>query len=194
MRGIDRQGLERAAAQQEVVALWWLGICALKGEFEDVDMARAERFFREAAELGHASAQNRLSKSFLSHLSLEYYQWLRRAALQSNDAAVSLLKHGVSQRLKLYDKGELGSGRILYEIGAALCFGRKSTKSSPPACERVLKLYDQWNNEAKNAVLYWLWLAKDVGVAKDIRLLIADLIWEDRAAWSEKGTEAVASD
>lgn len=49
-----------------------------------------------------------------------------------------------------------------------------------------MRLYTQWLSGAKMGVLCWLWLSKGTGVARDIRLLIADLIWDERAAWSER--------
>ncbi len=32
----------------------------------------------------------------------------------------------------------------------------------------------------------WLWLSAAKNVVKDVRLLVADLIWNDRTAWSER--------
>ncbi len=63
---------------------------------------------------------------------------------------------------------------------------KKQWPVTEKASERAMSLYLRWNEEAKRAVLCWLWLARDKNVVKDIRLLIADLIWEERAAWSER--------
>ncbi len=49
----------------------------------------------------------------------------------------------------------------------------------------VCEIVPQWCAEAKQSVLCWLWLARDLGVVKDVRLLIADLIWDDKEAWTK---------
>ncbi len=96
--------------------------------------------------------------------------------------------------MELFDSG--GSGRILYEIGAAV----KYLKPLPlwnglslgerDACERAMLLYERCNEEGKRGVLCWLWLAREEHVVKDICLLIADVIWSDRTLWSERLTSA----
>ncbi len=53
------------------------------------------------------------------------------------------------------------------------------------AGERAAMLFKQWRDN-RQAVLCWLWIAKQLQIARDIRVLIADLIWKDRAAWSER--------
>lgn len=54
-----------------------------------------------------------------------------------------------------------------------------------PVCERAVGVYRQWLREAKSAVLCWKWMARDLGVAKDIRRIIADLIWQERSLWGD---------
>ncbi len=89
-----------------------------------------------------------------------------------------------------------GSGRILYEIGAAVPVLREQEiwgtldRKEKFACERAAAVYACCNAEAKRAVMCWLWLSPAKNVVKDIRLLIADLVWEERAAWSDLSSNA----
>ncbi len=53
-------------------------------------------------------------------------------------------------------------------------------------CNCALAVYSRCSEEAKRAVLCWLWLSRAKNVMKDIRLLIADLIWSEGATWSEQ--------
>ncbi len=47
-------------------------------------------------------------------------------------------------------------------------------------------MYEYWLGLARQAVYCWLRLSKSLRVTKDVRLLIANLIWEERAEWSER--------
>jgi hypothetical protein len=52
---------------------------------------------------------------------------------------------------------------------------------TPPA--RVYR-YDRWIAMARAAIACWLATARRLGVVKDIRLLIAQKLWDERAEWS----------
>ncbi len=121
--------------------------------------------------------------------SWQRFVWLRRSAIAyewDKNAFVELLRVVEKQT---NENG--GSGRIVCEMGAA--FAARDwwrtlgfSSSTLAACERVIQLHKKWCQEAEMAVLCWLWTARHFGVSKDIRLMIADLIWDDRAAWSEE--------
>lgn len=53
-------------------------------------------------------------------------------------------------------------------------------------CDEAILLFENWCKEAERAILCWLWLARDLGVCKDIRVAVAQLIWDDKAVWSER--------
>ncbi len=184
--------LEKAAAQNEPEAMaalasrWWNGMERARDE------TRARQLWREAAELGHCWSQIEYAMYCCPQDSSEQIIWLRRASVQRNvkgyEAIYCLVKI-VQRQVDLYDEG--GSSRIVFEIGAAFTINASwQSASEDPltirAGERAVKMHQQWRGEAKKAVLCWLWLSRDLGVAKDMRILIADLIWDDRAAWSER--------
>ena len=75
---------------------------------------------------------------------------------------------------------------MLYEIGAAFGEGTESIEEpEKTAVERAIALYTRCNGEASSSVMCWLWLAGEKHMCKDIRLVIADLIWNDRAELSD---------
>jgi hypothetical protein len=113
---------------------------------------------------------------------------MRRAAIQNGDhRARCFVIDATEEQLLLFDKG--GTGRIVFEIGAALS-GMPEWRDGLGAariaeCERAEKMYQQWCDAAKRGIMCWLWLSRIEGVCKDVRLTIASLIWDERAAWSE---------
>ncbi len=181
--------LENALAQGEPEALH-LQACRLFAQIERnaAHEAAAAKFFREGAELGNVDCQYEYGMLCSSRDSLAQFEWLRRAAMQNHFDSICHFVMEAVRFVALYDGG--GSGRIVYEIGAASA-GSNNTwpgmdEKQRAANERAVSLYKLWNEEAKRAVLCWLWLAREKNVVKDIRRLIADLIWEERAAWSER--------
>ncbi len=76
-----------------------------------------------------------------------------------------------------------GSGRIVCEIGAAFaavenCMDLVDKPVNKKACGHAIMLYNQWCDRARRAVLCWLWLSRILRATKDIRVLIADAVWD----------------
>jgi hypothetical protein len=81
------------------------------------------------------------------------------------------------------------NGQIVFEIGSALADipewrQTSGSKTNVSVGNKCVQFFQECCGEAKRTILCWLWLARSEGIAKDVRLLIADLVWEDRAAWS----------
>ncbi len=195
-RGVDSSEhfmwLEKAVAQDEPEAMWLIArrLCSV-GE-DMCDQPNAARLLREAAELGHPWAQYVFAEKCFPRDSVERFAWLRRAATQSGYIGLPELRSSVVEQLLWYDEG--ASGRVVFEIGSAFAGLQTMRKIvvTAPAAERAVQLYEQWCGEAKQAVLCWLWLSRTKGVVHDIRLLIADRVWEEKAAWSERTVLALA--
>ncbi len=182
------QWLEKAASQGDPDGKVWLAALLSKSR-EEGNMLRTKQLIWEAALLGDPFAQFRVSQNCPTG-SLEQFAWLRRSIIQNalRRPLLDLLKL-VPAQLDVFDNG--GSGRIVFEVGAAIAGAftwreKASTAIAIIAGKRAEELFRQWTREAKAAVLCWIWIAKSFGVAKDIRLLVADLIWDERAAWSER--------
>ncbi len=180
--------LEKALAQGESDAMAELGSCLFYGREIRRDMERSERLYREAAMLGNSEAQYLVAQRFCYDQTLEFMEWLGRAALQGHTSAADNMACRASGHLKRYDLG--APGRIVFQIGSVLSgnelWKKWKARADIEAGERCVKLFEQWCGQAKRAISCWLWMSRQERVVKDIRLQVADLIWEGRAAWSER--------
>ncbi len=183
--------LEKAIAQGEPEAMVELAnrLCSAGGTAASA-RPREYCLWREAAELGCAEAQFRLAEHFCATMSLEQFVWLCRAAIQEHAGAVRKLSWSAMKLVKDYDVSRIATaGPLLCEVGTMLALLRDSWEHSvslsDAACERTLELYNGWCANAKRAVFCWLCLSRQLGVSKDVRLLVADLVWQERSAWSE---------
>ncbi len=189
--------LQMAASQGEPEAMWRLakepvGRMGL-AEFSLPDEACAEgsqqrRLWHEAALLGDAWAQFMFSVNFCGNHSLERLEWLRRSACQVKGHGLRNLSETAGRLLK--QRNEQGNGRMLFEIGRAFV----STKQTPQGfskenmndMRRTVHLYKECIALAKSAVMCWLWVSKRLGMPRDVRMMIARPMCEDRAVWSER--------
>ncbi len=191
LTGADRvMWLTESAAREEPEAMWRLASLIWDGWDVAKDKEEAKRLYLEAALLGNRLAQCAVAEHCCPRYSNEHYVWLRRSAIQrgfGHGSAVGMLMRAVGLEMYLYEQS--GDGRNLFEIGAALAevdhwSGFQENEVSNGHKARML--YTQWCAAARRAVLCWLWLARDQKVAKDIRLVIADLIWSHRRSWCVK--------
>ncbi len=149
---------------------------------------RAEQLWRQAALLGSGWSQAVFAYHCLPPESVERMQWMRRAVAQgSGTSAVRELIKNLRQHLGAVEQG--GSGRLVFEIGAAMASfseWRSGNFGSVEDCSAALRFYEEWCAAAQQAIMCWVWTARQLGMARDVRLLIADLAWDERAAWSER--------
>ncbi len=161
---------------------------------------RAEKLWREAAWMGHELAQYEVARKLCDEDSVERFVWVRRAVTKEiKSDAEYLLMQSVLAQLSRYDCG--APGEILFEMGAAFAtlgsaWNRWGGGESVRGVERLIGIFKSWERGAKSAIVCWTWLARSAGVPKDIRLLVADLIWANRRDWSDERApiEAVAAE
>ncbi len=174
--------LEKAVAQDEPCAMCVLGYWLRESNDAEKD-ARAERLWREGASLGDSASQFALARFCCMESSLEQAVWMRRAGLQSVHAVVNW---GL---LMVIDRWEDNvAGKLLFELGCILSIHDPTVNERVYTAPRVVQavhFHMAVCEQAKRAVLCWIWLARSLGVGKDIRRVIADLIWDGRAEWSE---------
>ncbi len=108
---------------------------------------------------------------------------------QDGEKARTWLLDSAPEQLQLY--AQTGSGRIVHEIGAAIAEiegldDEDLEMQTMRPVQECVRLYKEWRGGARRPVLCWIWLSRMLGVAKDIRLLIADMIWQDRLIWCER--------
>ncbi len=179
---------KKAAAQGEPVSISHVAFSAkCKSHGEDL----AEKLYREAASLGDEGAQENLGKYYCAKGSVEQYQWMRRSAFQGCTIAEIRNEHTVKKQLRIYDEG--GSGRVIFEIGFTAAYCSFATdEDTERQLHRAELLYNEWCSCAKQRIRCWLWLSKRLGVVKDIRRLVAEMVWEERAEWSDRREAAIA--
>ncbi len=184
------EAMEKAAAQGEPDAMAQLGYDLWYGKSgANKDESRAECLWREGALLGCPVAQLHLATRFCVPNSLERVTWLRRSAVQNLSTAIGALAREVREACRRFADG--GSGRVLFEYGLTFATIDLRNQMDRFAYDTVVKCFEQWCSDAKRSILCWLWAAKQLGVAKDMRVMIADLIWKEKAAWSERNGESV---
>ncbi len=188
---------EKAASQGDPTGMEIVASCIVEdGHVWSKDMPRAKLLWREAASLGHAAAQFEYARHFCTENPVGMAIWLRRACFAGNGSsglAAKALVNMVTREADRFQAG--GTGRVMYEIGFAFSRYADWRDEAPSLivaslCEHTIQLYGEWTAQAKSGVLCWLWLSRQLGVVKDIRLLIADLIWEGKMAWSEQPRQA----
>ncbi len=191
---------ERAAQHGEPLGMTELGNCLYEGIACQRDEARALQLYRAASDMGCWFAQYRLGERGYTFSAWQRYQLWGKAASQTENSAILGLVQEVLPHVLLHKNG--GSGRIVFEIGAAMA-GHVDASSRTVYTEDVseavfdaalwaIAFYQRCTAEAKLAVQWWIWIGKEMRVAKDIRAVIADMIWSERAAWSEKPVEQLS--
>jgi TPR repeat protein len=196
-RGEAAAWAQRAASQREPLGVLKLAQCCWQGSAacpRDQDKARA--LFREAAELGAVSGMYNHAKRGLNEADPERYVWLGRAAALGHHAAAMEVTLAAEKQLGVFRA--LRSGRTVLAIGEALrervdtgaktVFELACDEQSLECAEKVLHLSSSWRRLAEEAIRCWLLIGRrQRGTNRDVRMLIAKLLWRDRGAWSERG-------
>ncbi len=185
--------LELSAAQGDPEGMSSLADWLYEGTAAAQDNPRALQLWRLSSELGHASAQMSRGSKCCAYNSLEQIVWYRRAVEQGFQSGILCLYFRAQCLLRLFDRGQ--SGRIVYELGRALegqlsWFERFPGRDRRDA-DRCVALYRNCVSGARSAALCWMWLAKQLGICLDMRVLICMLIWEMRTTWSDRSKPAL---
>ncbi len=190
---------ESTWAMGEPNAMLNLGSRMWIGRKADVDERRAVELVREAASLGEMYSFLSLADMAPLYGSVQYYELVHQAAIgPDSHRAVGRMISSAVEELEWLQKG--GSGRFVFEIGAVWKVRKgflrdRFGSASDTAGEVAISLHTKWCGEAKSGILGSLWLSRSLGVLRDIRLLIANLVWQERAAWSERGANpAIVAD
>ncbi len=177
----------------------WLILAAVQGEPKAISISARETwnargrssasefFLREAAALGEPSAQFYVAEMCCPKSSGERFVWLRRAAEQGYKTALSPLLWTVKERF--YGRVANSSPRAVYELAVGMRDARVKKivlkeRGNAPIANWAWSMYDHWTAHAKTGVLCWIWAGRQLGVSRDMRRMIADLVWAERAEWS----------
>jgi hypothetical protein len=65
-------------------------------------------------------------------------------------------------------------------------FGFDLFKDEPDRLQRIIQLHDAMLDRARRAIACWSVSGQQCGVAKDIRVMISKMVWEEVSKWSAK--------
>ena len=95
------------------------------------------------------------------------------------DAAIRVYMSDGSFSDAIFEAGEVLKGNINVEKEEV--FGKKQARSELRIFERAVSMYDSWCNTAGEACVTWILIAKQIGIQKDVRKMIAKMVWEARS-------------
>jgi TPR repeat protein len=175
-----------AAAQGERDGFYWLASCFRHCEGCEENLDKEKENFLCASELGHVLAMCRLGDLFDESDPQRWRWWGRAAALGfSWDFLSKFAKH-----VQLFKSGS-GSAVVMFAIGKALQ-GRVNEQkrtifssgdmfdSLIGLAKQAIAFYEAQIKATKDAMRAWTQVGIKLKVVKDVRKLIAKLIWDSR--------------
>jgi hypothetical protein len=117
----------------------------------------------------------------------ERYDWLGRAAPD--------LLQALTEFVAALTTAE--DGDRLFQMGASLrghitdlaLFGHPATREEVRAAREAVRKHDMWCATARKAIELWMLMGlRSRVVNRDIRLVVAKMLWEERWRWSTTGS------
>jgi hypothetical protein len=177
-----------AVAQGDRYGMFLLAFCHHRAIGCAQDMAKAIDLYRVAAELGYPMAQEFYGTEAFGEYDWRRFLWRGRAATRGVD---HYFCESVLPLLPLFESGQ--HGRILHTAAPiirakAQAFSRYLDEKQKEMLERIFELYDAMMSRARQAMLCWSVVGARCGVAKDVRIMIAKMAWEETWRWGDFGT------
>lgn len=176
-----------AATQGERDGFFWLGRCFREGDGCGKDLDKAKKNCLLASELGHVQAMSDLGGLLDESDPQRWLWWARAAALENSWSFL----FNYAKQVKLFNAGFV-SAAIMFAIGQALqgnvddeagtIFGHDfdSFYCNKTAAKQAVAFYEAQIKATKEAMHAWVQVGVRWRVVKDIRKLIAKLIWDAR--------------
>jgi TPR repeat protein len=177
---------QMAAAQGERDGYYWLGWCFRDGEGCEKDLEKAKENFLLASELGYVWAMNHLAELLGESDPQRWRWWGRAAALEESWLFLS----NFAKQVELFNACS-GSAAAMFAMGQALqgyvneqartIFNWNYDFDSwiDPA-KQAIAFYEAQIKATKDAMRAWTQVGIKLKVVKDVRKLIARLIWDSR--------------
>jgi TPR repeat protein len=180
-----------AASQRDRVGLLLLGRRFRDGTNCEKDADKAKDLLRESAELGDETAQEEYARFAFGELDWERYLWLGRAAVKGVKP-----RQFCSDVFDLFDSFERGeNGRILHTVGPVfrarirasegMVLGVRMMESGIVKVQRIIQLYEGLMSRARVAIACWSVVGRRCGVAKDVRVVISKMAWDEAWLWAK---------
>jgi TPR repeat protein len=175
-----------SAAQRERDGLFWLGWCFRDGEGCVEDLDKAKENFLLASELGHVLAMIRVGE-LLDESDPQRWQWWGRAAafgdrwniLYDFSEQVELFASGSKSAAAMFAMGQALHGRVNEQEKAIFKNTTKFDIRIVPA-KQAIAFYEAQIKATIDAMRAWTLVGIKLKVVKDVRKLIAKLIWDSR--------------
>jgi hypothetical protein len=177
---------QMAASQCERDGLFVLGLCFYDGEGCEQDLDKAKKNFLLAGQLGHVWAMRLLGKLLDESDPQRWLWWGRAAALGKGRFLLSKF----ANQLESFNAGS-GSAAVIFSIGRALqghvneearticnIFDKFDLRIGP--AKQAIAFYEAQIKATKDAMRAWTQVGIKLKVVKDVRKLIAKLIWDSR--------------
>jgi hypothetical protein len=182
-----------AAAQSAALGdrrgLFSLGLCYERGIGCEHNLNKATELYREAAELGCGTAQDIYGSMVFSRLDWERFYWRGLAAERKVNS--DTFCKDVIQLLPSFENGQCG--RILHTAApfiarnlntkACSAFRRSVTLGMLEQLQQVLQLHRAMLGRARDAIACWGVVGRRLGVARDMRVMIAKIAWREPWHW-----------
>jgi hypothetical protein len=178
---------QRAAAQGERRGLDVLGTFYRHGIGCESDTVRAIESHKRAAELECTPSEFYYGTLAFGVHDWERYEWWGRSVFRGTERRN--VCEAVLDLLPLFEGGELG--RVLHTV-ARLARHVVATKpvwvgsTDMIRYQRVVELHDAMLGRARRAMDCWSMAGRRCRVVKDIRVMIAKMVWEEPWHWGEE--------
>jgi hypothetical protein len=175
-----------AAAQGEPDGLFLLGTCFRDGQGCEKDLDKAREIFFRASQLGDVSALFELGW-LCGASNPQRWVWLGRAAdlgawvdfLSNFAKQVELFNSGSGSAVVMFAIGQALQGHVNEEAGMIFNSNINFDSLVGPA-KQAIAFYEAQINATKCAMHAWTQVGTRWKVVKDVRKLIAKLIWDSR--------------
>jgi hypothetical protein len=175
-----------AAAQGDRDGFYWLAMCLRNAEGCEEDLDKAKEIFLLASELGYVSAMHWLGALLEDWDPLRWRWWGRAAALGYSGFFLG----DFAKQVDLFNSGS-GSAAVMFAIGRALrghvneaartiFESENDFDSRMGPAKQAIAFYDAQIKATKDAMRAWTQVGIQFNVVKDVRKLIAKLIWDSR--------------
>ena len=177
---------EKSAAQGERNGFYTLGICYKNGYGCEVDIAKTKKNYLLAIELGCVIAMVDYGLLF-DIADVQRYVWLGRAAVRG---CCYFFLAAMVEQIGRFNDGK-GKTAVIFAIGCVLEFEVNVAKgkifekeeifdSNIGPANQAIGFYKSQTLAARRAVHSWTLVAKRNFIAKDVRLIVARMIWDAR--------------
>jgi hypothetical protein len=176
---------KKAASNGDRIGLYELGC---RFELYEQDKTNAIAAYRKSAELGYIHGMRAYASTF-EKTNPERYFWLERVTHPCQNRRA--LYFEAIQHMEMYEDGRgcipvlLTLGKMFkgnINVSKQVIFGTAAcSKTDVEILCKCVTLYEVCIQDATDAVLAWMFAAKQLGFCRDVARLIGTLVWDNRS-------------